>query len=114
MILEKLLYLISKNTNELAFSLYIKDNLLEIKKHFGISLNYLSFNDIYFLLNKYFPKIYTLNKEYILTFPTPFDSLKHLKNTGVTGFNKTVDIKKIRTFTSTELTYKTACFYAKK
>ena len=59
------------------------------------------------------PKIYTLNKEYILTFPTPFDSLKHLKNTGVTGFNKTVDIKKIRTFTSTELTYKTACFYAK-
>ncbi len=112
--LEKLLYLISKNTNELAFSLYIKDNLLEIKKHFGISLNYLSFNDIYFLLNKYFPKIYTLNKEYILTFPTPFDSLKHLKNTGVTGFNKTVDIKKIRTFTSTELTYKTACFYAKK
>ena len=86
----------------------------QIKKHFGISLNYLSFNDIYFLLNKYFPKIYTLNKEYILTFPTPFDSLKHLKNTGVTGFNKTVDIKKIRTFTSTELTYKTACFYAKK
>ena len=49
--LEKLLYLISKNTNELAFSLYIKDNLLEIKKHFGISLNYLSFNDIYFLPN---------------------------------------------------------------
>lgn len=112
--MEKLLYSISKNTNELAFSLYIEDNLLEIKTHFGISLNYLSFNDIYFLLNKYYSKIYTLNKEYILTFPTPLESLKHLKHTGVTGFSETTNIKKIKTFNSNKLTYKTACFYVKK
>ena len=37
--LEKLLYLISKNTNELAFSLYIKDNLFFFLVFFSFLLN---------------------------------------------------------------------------
>lgn len=110
---EKLIATLSKNSRELAFSLYIKDNLLEIKEHFNVSLPYMTFDEIIFILQKYYKLAVGFETEYKQDFKTPLEVLKHLKNTGVTGFSKVSDIKKIRSFDKTSLTYKSACFYAK-
>lgn len=110
---EKLIASLSKNSRELAFSLYIKDNLLEIKEHFNVSLPYMTFNEIICTLQKYYKRVVGFENEYKQEFKTPLEVLKHLKNTGVTGFSKVNDIKKIRSFNKTSLTYKSACFYAK-
>ncbi|MDU1911523.1 methyltransferase domain-containing protein [Fusobacterium sp.] len=106
---EKLIDNISASTNNLAFSIYTKGNLKEIYEHFNISLNYLENEDIYQILRKKFKNI-ALKKETItIEFNTPLEALRHLKNTGVTGFQKT-NISKIRSFNSCYLTYEVSYF----
>ena len=50
---ENLIYKLSTHSKNLAFSLYIQDNLYEITNHFNVSLKYLSHDDILFILKKY-------------------------------------------------------------
>lgn len=104
---------LSQYSNELVFSIYIKNNLKEIYQHFGVSLNYLSYNEIFQILKKYYSKVEGEEEKIVLNFNSPLDALKHLKYTGVTGFSKT-SFSKIRTFNSLSLTYKIGYFSAHK
>jgi len=110
---EKLFKKISKASDTLIFSIYIKNNLIEISEHFGISLEYLDMKELKILLNPYFKKISGYEEEFTLKFDTPIEGLKHLKNTGVTGIGQT-NIKKIKSYLSKELTYKVGYFICKK
>lgn len=106
---EKLIDNISASTNNLAFSIYTKGNLKEIYEHFNISLNYLENKKIHQILRKKFKNITSKKETIILDFNDPLEALRHLKNTGVTGFQKT-SINKIRTFNSYSLTYEVSYF----
>lgn len=110
---EELVKNISKSCRYLVFSIYLEDNLLEIKKHFSISLNYMTAEEIENILKKYFKNIKKERETFIENFNSPIEALRHLHNTGVTGFKKT-EIKKIRSFSSTELTYKVGYFLCEK
>lgn len=109
---EKLINNISASTNNLAFSIYTKGNLKEIYEHFNISLNYLENEEIHQILRKKFKNITSKKETIILEFNTPLEALRHLKNTGVTGFQKT-SISKIRSFSSYTLTYEISYFICK-
>lgn len=109
---EKLIDNISVSTSNLAFSIYTKGNLKEIYEHFNISLNYLENEEIYQILRKKFKNITSKKETITLDFNNPLDVLKHLKNTGVTGFQKT-SIGKIRSFNSYSLTYEVSYFICK-
>ena len=109
---EKLINNISASTNNLAFSIYTKGNLKEIYEHFNISLNYLENEEIHQILRKKFKNITSKKETIILEFNTPLEALRHLKNTGVTGFQKT-SISKIRSFASCTLTYLISYFICK-
>ena len=61
-------------------------------------------------LKKYFKIVNSETQTLKKKFNTPFDALKHLKNTGVTGFKK-ASISSIRSFSDTTLTYEVAYFY---
>mgnify|MGYP001335285548 FL=1 len=104
---------ISKSSDTLIFSIYIKDNLIEISDHFGVSLKYLDMKELKTLLTPYFKKISGYEEKFTLKFDTPMDSLKHLKNTGVTGIGQT-NIKKIKSYSSKKLTYKVGYFICEK
>ncbi|WP_130890974.1 methyltransferase domain-containing protein [Fusobacterium ulcerans] len=109
---EKLIDNISQSSDNLAFSLYTKGNLKEIDEHFNISLNYLANNEINQILKKRFRDINFMKETVILEFNSPLEALRHLKNTGVTGFQKT-SISKIRSFASCTLTYEISYFICK-
>lgn len=113
---ENLDYFIQKLSNAsktIVFSIYIKNNLKEIYDHFGITLNYFSTKELYNILEKYFKNITFFEKSYELKFKTPLDALKHLKQTGVTGFStQKTSYKLIKNYHSKKLTYKVAYFYA--
>lgn len=110
---EDLVKNISKSCRYLVFSIYLEDNLPEIKKHFSISLNYMTAEEIENILKKYFKNIKKESEIFIENFNSPIEVLRHLKNTGVTGFEKT-EIKKIRSFSFAELTYKVGYFLCEK
>ena len=110
---DKLFEKISKVTDTLVFSIYIKGNLIEISDHFGISLEYLNMKELKTLLNSYFKNIRGYEEEFTLKFDTPIEGLKHLKNTGVTGIGQT-NIKKIKSYTEKKLTYKVGYFVCEK
>lgn len=110
---EELVKNISKSCRYLVFSIYLEDNLPEIKKHFSISLNYMTAEEIENILKKYFKNIKKESEIFIENFNSPIEVLRHLKNTGVTGFEKT-EIKKIRSFSSAELIYKVGYFLCEK
>lgn len=103
---------LSLSSKNLAFSIYIKDNLKEINDHFGISLNYFSVEEIYNILKKFFKNVTFYEESYTLNFSTPLDALKHLKQTGVTGFSSPTSYKLIKSYSSKSLTYKVGYFYA--
>ncbi|SJZ45819.1 malonyl-CoA O-methyltransferase [Cetobacterium ceti] len=103
---------ISKATDEFIFSIYIKENLQEIKNHFNISLNYKNSEEIFNLLKKYFKDVTYSEETFNLNFSTPLDALKHLKKTGVTGLGKS-SISLIKSYKETTLTYKVAYFICK-
>ena len=111
--LENLIKKISQSSSELVFSIYSKGNLIEILNHFGVSLNYLSCDEILNILNRYYSEIKYDTEEFILEFNSPIDALKHLKKTGVTGFKKS-SYSLTKSFNSTTLTYRVSYFSCKK
>ena len=104
---------IAENTDNLCFSSYVSGNLIEIKNHFDISLDYLNIEEFKEILKKYFSSVKSYSETIKLDFEDPMSVLKHLKYTGVTGFQKT-SISKIKTFKDNILTYKVAYFICQK
>ena len=104
---------IAEHTDNLCFSSYIFGNLVEIKNHFGVSLDYLNVEEFEEILRKYFTSVKSYSETIKLNFGSPMLLLKHLKYTGVTGFQKT-SISKIKTFKDNILTYEVAYFICKK
>ena len=104
---------IAENTDNLCFSSYVSGNLIEIKNHFDISLDYLNIEEFKEILKKYFSSVKSYSETIKLDFEDPMSVLKHLKYTGVTGFQKT-SIFKIKTFKDNILTYEVAYFICKK
>lgn len=80
---------IAENTDNLCFSSYVSGNLIEIKNHFDISLDYLNIEEFKEILKKYFSSVKSYSETIKLDFEDPMSVLKHLKYTGVTGFQKT-------------------------
>lgn len=111
--LDDFLKKLSFSTNNLIFSIYVKGNLIEINNHFKISLDYLSTNEIYIILKKYFSNIQYEEESFKIFFETPLLLLKHLKYTGVTGFSK-ANYSEIKSFKERELTYRVAYFKCRK
>lgn len=93
----------------LIFSIYTKGNLKEIKNHFSVSLDYESSEYLNDLLKLYYEKVEMSFQEIKLNFDTPLEALRHLKETGVTGFAK-APISLIRSFDKKELTYSVTYF----
>ena len=110
---EGLIRNIAENTDNLCFSTYVSGNLIEIKNHFDVSLDYLNIEEFEKILKKYFSSVKAYSETIKLDFKAPMAVLKHLKYTGVTGFQKT-SISKIKTFKDNILTYKVAYFICKK
>ena len=104
---------IAENTDNLCFSSYVSGNLIEIKNHFDISLDYLNIEEFKEILKKYFSSVKSYSETIKLDFEAPMAVLKHLKYTGVTGFQKT-SISKIKAFKDNILTYEVAYFICKK
>ena len=104
---------IAENTDNLCFSSYVSGNLIEIKNHFDISLDYLNIEEFKEILKKYFSSVKSYSETIKLDFEDPMSVLKHLKYTGVTGFQRT-SISKIKTFKDNILTYKVAYFICQK
>ncbi|EJG09967.1 biotin synthesis protein BioC [Fusobacterium vincentii ATCC 51190] len=104
---------IAENTDNLCFSSYVSGNLIEIKNHFDISLDYLNIEEFKEILKKYFSSVKYYSETIKLDFEDPMAVLKHLKYTGVTGFQKT-SISKIKAFKDNILTYEVAYFICKK
>lgn len=104
---------IAENTDNLCFSSYVSGNLIEIKNHFDISLDYLNIEEFKEILKKYFSSVKSYSETIKLDFEAPMAVLKHLKYTGVTGFQKT-SISKIKTFKDNILTYEVAYFICQK
>ena len=111
--IESLIRNIAEHTDNLCFSSYIFGNLLEIKNHFGVSLDYLNIEEFEEILKKYFSSVKSYSETIKLNFGSPMLLLEHLKYTGVTGFQKT-SISKIKTFKDNILTYEVAYFICKK
>lgn len=110
---ESLVKNISISSENLAFSIYLEGNLIEIKNHFDISLKYFTESEIEKILKKYFKNVKKECAVFTENFSSPMEALRHLSSTGVTGFEKT-EIKKIRSFSSKKLTYKTGYFLCSK
>ena len=104
---------IAENTDNLCFSSYVSGNLIEIKNHFDISLDYLNIEEFKEILKKYFSSVKSYSETIKLDFEAPMAVLKHLKHTGVTGFQRT-SISKIKTFKDNILTYEVAYFICQK
>lgn len=111
--IDSLIRNIAEHTDNLCFSSYIFGNLVEIKNHFGVSLDYLNIEEFEEILKKYFSSVKSYSETIKLNFGSPMLLLKHLKYTGVTGFQKT-SISKIKTFKDNTLTYEVAYFICKK
>ncbi len=101
---------ISKSTTELGFSMYLEGNLEEIKEHFGISLGYLTLDNVIEILTSLYSKVKWKKESIEINFSTPLDALRHLKNTGVTGFERS-NVGKVRSYDKTVLTYSVGYFY---
>ncbi len=71
----------------LAFSTFSKANFKEIRDAFGVSLNYLSGDEIRLELEKDFQILEIVEFESVLKFNSPLELLAHLKNTGVNSLN---------------------------
>ena len=86
---------------------------MEIKNHFDISLDYLKVEEIEKIITKYFHKFKTYKESIKINFDSPLSVLRHLKYTGVTGFQR-APFSKIKSFKDTCLTYEVAYFICKK
>lgn len=107
--LDELLKLISLCSKNLAFSIYLKGNMKEIKSHFGVGLKYYNKDEITFMLKRYFKNVSCFEEEIVLSFDNPFEVLRHIKMTG-TALGTGVPISKIKSYRGTKLTYKIGYF----
>lgn len=83
----------------LAFSTFGNRNFKEIKEISGLSLNYLSKEELVGVVNSHYKVIYA--DEYVerLTFDNPLKLLLHMKNTGVNSIaDKPWTIKEVKDF----------------
>lgn len=71
----------------LAFSTFTTDNFKEIREILGLSLDYLSVEDIKTVLSKNFEVLAVEKFERVLEFSNPLELLAHLKNTGVNSLS---------------------------
>lgn len=69
----------------LIFNTFAPGNLAEVKQIIGAGLNYPSARQLKIWLEQDFHLQYFKEDEIILTFDTPLDVLRHMKNTGVTA-----------------------------
>lgn len=74
----------------LAFSTFGKKNMREIHTLTGHGLEYLSLDNLKVLLSPHFEILYAEEEIVSLSFGTPLEVLRHLKQTGVTGTEKRV------------------------
>ena len=74
----------------LAFSTFGPENLHEIRILTGNGLHYFTLPEIRAMLSPDFHVIHASEEVAILTFPTPTEVLRHLKQTGVTGTEKRI------------------------
>ena len=74
----------------LAFSTFGKKNMREIHTLTGHGLEYLSLDNLKVLLSPRFEILYAEEEIVSLSFGTPLEVLRHLKQTGVTGTEKRV------------------------
>lgn len=107
--LDNLIKNISKNTEKLAFSIYLEDNLKEIYNHFKIGLNYKNYKEVIEILKKYFNNIDYYTEIKSLEFTSPLEVLRHLKRTGV-SLGQGVKISEIKSFKEKKLTYSIGYF----
>lgn len=107
--LDKLIGKIISSSKILCFSTYILGNLIEIKNHFGISLDYKKMEEIEDTVSKYFKQVHCYKKTVKLEFESPIEVLRHLKYTGVTGIQKP-KVTNIRSFKEKTITYEVAYF----
>lgn len=107
--LERLIKKIASSTKKFYFSMYIEGNLIEIKRHFGISLAYKTEEQIKNICQRYFSKVKTSVESIEVEFASPLQVLRHLQGTGVC-LNQGVSIKKIRSFRDCCLTYQVGYF----
>lgn len=107
--LDNLIKNISKNTEKLAFSIYLEDNLKEIYNHFKIGLNYKNYKEVIEILKKYFNNIDYYTEIKSLEFTSPLKVLRHLKRTGV-SLGQGAKISEIKSFKEKKLTYSIGYF----
>ena len=69
----------------LAFSTFGEKNMLEVAELSGVSLRYIPFERLKNILHQYYTVEYSREEINTLSFLSPYDVLKHLKATGVTG-----------------------------
>ena len=79
----------SKNTT-IAMTTFGPNNLHEIKTIGNSSLSYHPFGELKEIVNKHLNLLYAEEEEITLNFETPFEVLKHLRNTGTTGITKQI------------------------
>lgn len=100
-----------KNSGTLAISIFLPDNLYQIKEIFNISLKYLPLDELKLLFS---PSTRFIKEDITLQFETPKDALRHLKLTGVNSVQKNnltvAEIKKklerLKECYQNQLTYK--------
>lgn len=78
---------ILKKDGVLAFSTFSSGNFKEIREALGISLNYLSVDEIKAAIEKDFEILEIEEYDSVLEFSSPLELLAHLKNTGVNSLN---------------------------
>lgn len=87
------------NGGILAFSTFGIKNFNEIRELSGLSLNYLSKEEIIKKLEPDFEILYSNEYSYTLDFASPLEILAHMKNTGVNSLTtKTWTVKEVKEF----------------
>ena len=83
----------------LAFSTFGVKNFTELKTLSGLSLNYLTKEEIENILKKDFEILHIEEYTYTLNFNNPLELLAHMKNTGVNSLtSKTWTVKEVKDF----------------
>lgn len=83
----------------LAFSTFSTENFHEIRSALGLSLKYLSVEEIKSALEKDFEIVEVYEYKKVLEFPNPLELLAHLKNTGVNSLSaKKMTFAEVKSF----------------
>ncbi len=86
----------------LAFSTFSTENFKEIRSALGLSLKYLSVEEIKSALVEKFEVLEIYEYEKVLEFATPLELLAHLKNTGVNSLSsKKMTFAEVKSFCDT-------------